>query len=126
MSREGQERRDFFRIDDEIILNYRLVSSDEFLKGDGLLVNEASSLTLATGLEKMKASSRIHFRHVEKEMPEVARYFTHIENKIDLIARHVMMNADGLFTENTQAVSISGSGLAFTIQEELPIGSTLS
>lgn len=123
MSEEELERRVFFRIDDEIVLNYRVVTNDEFDNNDGLHINESSSLTLATELDKMKATSRIHLRHVEKENAEIARYFTHLENKIDLIARHVIMGADGLFTENTQSVSISGSGLAFTAKEKLNIGS---
>jgi len=120
-----QERRDFFRIDDEIALNYRVATEDELNNNTGLRVNEADSLSLATELEKMKAASRIHFRHVEKEIPEVARYFTHLEKKIDLIARHVMMGADGLFTKNTQSVSISASGLAFTTDEALQVDSML-
>ena len=125
MSDKEQERRGFFRRDDRMALNCRIATEDEVKNKEGLRVNESDGLSLATELEKMKSASRIHFRHVEKEIPEGARYFTHIEKKIDLIARHVMMGADGLFTKKTQSVSISASGLAFTTNEALPIDSLI-
>ncbi|MEH6503022.1 MAG: PilZ domain-containing protein [Cycloclasticus sp.] len=119
---EGQERRGYFRIDDEVALSYRLVSADENKSSDVLRINENDSVPLANELEKMREVSRIHFRHVEKESPEAARYFTFIEKKIDLLAHHIMLGANDLFIKNTQSVSISGSGLAFTASESLSIG----
>ncbi len=120
---EGQERRGYFRVDDEVALSYRLVSADEINKSDGILqINENDSVPLANELEKMREVSRIHFRHVEKESPEAARYFSFIEKKIDLLAQHILLGANDLFVKNTQSVSISGSGLAFTAGESLSIG----
>ena len=120
---EGQERRGYFRVDDEVGLSFRLVSADELNKSDGILrINENDSVPLANELEKMREVSRIHFRHVAKESPETARYFTFIEKKIDLLAHHILLGANELFIKNTQSVSISGSGLAFTAGESLSIG----
>lgn len=119
----GKERRGFFRIDDQVALSYRTVSASEAnestaeLKVDG---NDAESL--ANELDKMAEVSRIHFRHVEKDFPEIARYFTHLESKINLIAHHVMMDSDELFVKRTQSVSISGSGIGFTADELLNVG----
>ena len=76
-----QERRRFFRIDDEVAISYRAVSNDESIKVNGVKRNEAEPASLANELEKMNEISRIHFRHVEKESPEVARYFSFIESK---------------------------------------------
>ncbi|MEO1889738.1 MAG: PilZ domain-containing protein [Cycloclasticus sp.] len=126
MSQEEQERRGFFRIDDKIALSYRLVPSDEANGSDGSLqFNDNDAMSLGNELEKMREVSRIHFRHVEKESPEVARYFTHIEAKINLLAHHFMMSVDTLFVQSTQSVSISGSGIAFTASEALTIGDSL-
>lgn len=62
----GQERRRFFRIDDEVAISYRVISNDEMTKADGLKRNEVEPASLANELEKMNEISRIHFRHVEK------------------------------------------------------------
>jgi len=118
----GQERRRFFRIDDEVALSYRVVSNDELLRGDGLKVTSNEPTSLANELEKMNEVSRIHFRHVEKESPEVARYFSFIEAKINLLAHHLMMGTDELFVKTTQPVNISGSGVSFTVADALNVG----
>jgi len=123
MSEEvGQERRRFFRIDDEVALSYRLVADDELLRGEGLKITEKAPVSLANELEKMNEVSRIHFRHVEKESPEVARYFSFIEAKINLLAHHLMMGTDELFVKTTQPVNISGSGVSFTVGNALSVG----
>jgi len=123
---DGQERRGFFRINDDVALTYRLVSGDAATKTlEDLGVNENGPATLMNELEKMNEVSRIHFRHVEKESPEVARYFSYIEEKINLLAHHIMMANDELFVESTQPVNISGSGVSFTADTELEIGSCL-
>jgi len=82
MSDDGRERRGFFRIDDQVGLNYRIVSADELAINEGVLHIDANEpLPLANELEKMREVSRIHFRQVEKESPETARYFAFIEKK---------------------------------------------
>jgi len=125
MNQEEQERRGFFRIDDNVALSYRLMATDVSQQdaASGMVDSDAS--LLVNELEKMREVSRIHFRHVEKEQPEVARYLAHIDSKIDLIAQHVMMESDGLFVKRTQEVNISGSGLAFTVKDDLPVGRSI-
>jgi c-di-GMP-binding flagellar brake protein YcgR len=117
-----KERRRFFRIDDEVALSYRLASEEEAIADEKLQVTTDATLSLATELEKMNELSRIHFRHVEKESPEVARYFTFIESKITLLAQHLMKSTDELFKKTTQPVNISGSGILFTVDEALRAG----
>ena len=53
----GQERRRFFRIDDEVAISYRVISNDEMTKADGLKRNEVEPASLANELEKMNEVS---------------------------------------------------------------------
>ena len=122
---EGQERRRFFRIDDEVALSYRLVPDNGLSNNSGLTTAERAPVSLANELEKMNEVSRIHFRHVEKESQEVARYFSFIEAKINLLAHHLMMGSDELFVKTTQPVNLSGSGVSFTVEEALKVGDYL-
>lgn len=109
----AEERRGFFRIEDEVTLHIRRIAADEFESESGLRVSQKGNLKLANELEKMKAESRVFFRHVEKETPEIARYFSHLEMKIDLIAHVLILGSDEVTQEKTQMVNISGSGMAF-------------
>jgi len=123
---DRQERRGFFRINDDVALTYRLVLGDAENKTlEGLASDQNEPLTLTNELEKMNEVSRLHFRYVEKESPEVARYFSYIEAKINLLAHHIMMANDELFVESTQPVNISGSGVSFTADVGLERGSCL-
>ncbi|MBL4743668.1 MAG: PilZ domain-containing protein [Cycloclasticus sp.] len=122
---EGKERRGFFRIDDEVALSYRHVYEGEVTDNEGLKIVGNESLSLANELEKMNEVSRIHFRHVEKESPEMARYFSFIEAKINLLAHHMMMDSDELFVKSKQPVNISASGVSFTTDEALYVGGSV-
>jgi len=123
---EVQERRSFFRINDDVALTYRLVSNDALSSNAKVVeVDENEPVTLTNELERMNEVSRIHFRHVEKESPEIARYFTFIEAKLNLLAHHIMMANDELFVQSTQPVNISGSGVAFTVNEAFGKGDCL-
>ena len=123
MNQEDQERRGFFRVDDDVALSYRQVpSSVVSQEGSPLRMSEGYSASLANELERMREVSRIHFRHVEKELPEVARYLAHLDSKIDLLAQHIVIDSDDLFVKSTQAVNISGSGLAFVVEGALNVG----
>jgi len=123
MSEEEQERRRFFRIDDELALSYRLVSDDETNITGGLKDAESTLVSLASELEKMNEVSRIHLRQVEKESPEAARYFSFIEEKINLLAHHMIRESDELFVKTARPVNLSGSGVSFTADSELLVNS---
>jgi hypothetical protein len=119
---QSEERRGFFRIEDEVTLHVRKVGESERNDVDGLRVTQKDNLLLANELEKMKAESRVYLRHVEKETPEIARYFSHLEMKIDLIARVLILGSDDLIQKRTQMVNISGSGMAFKSEEAYDLG----
>ena len=122
---EEQERRRFFRIDDELVLSYRLVSDDEANRTSGLNDAENTLVSLASELEKMNEVSRIHLRQVEKESPEAARYFSFIEEKINLLAHHMMRESDELFLKTARPVNLSGSGVSFASDKELTVNSCI-
>jgi len=122
---EEQERRRFFRIDDELVLSYRLVSDDEVNRTNGLKDAEHTLVSLASELEKMNEVSRIHLRKVEKESPEVARYFSFIEEKINLLTHHMMRESDELFLKTARPVNLSGSGVSFASGKDLTVNSSV-
>lgn len=125
MNTEENERRGFFRVDDSVALSYRSIVSGEKNNKDSLQFAGDLPMSLGNELEKMRETSRIYLRQVEKESPEVARYLSHLEAKINLLGHHFMMGSDKLFVQSRQSVSISGSGIAFTAEEALNKGSEI-
>lgn len=122
---KAEERRGFFRIEDDITFRVRKVEQAGVGAGKALEAAKNSRYMLANELERMKAESRIHFRNVEKEAPEIARYLAHLEQKIDIIAQAFILDSEELAVQKRQLVSISGSGMAFDLDESFEIGSTI-
>lgn len=120
---EEQERRRFFRINDELVLSYRVVSDEEINRTNNLRGAENTPLSLTSELEKMNEVSRIHLRQVEKESPEVARYFSFIEEKINLLAHHMVRESDELFLKTARPVNLSASGVSFASDNKLTVNS---
>ena len=120
-----KERRGFFRIEDKVTLQVRKL--DESKKGEkfGLHLSQKSHYSLASELDRMKAESRVYFRNIEKDAPDVARYFSHLEEKIDLIARTFILGSEDLSLQETQLVNISGSGISFLSDEPYDIGDSV-
>ena len=122
---DKMERRSFFRINDEVSLSYRVLANHETDRKPGLTIGGITGVALATEFEKMRVNSRVLFRHVEKDYPDVARYLGLLEDKLDMLLRAVLLAEGELVDQPTQHVNISGSGIAFKSDSEVKPGASL-
>ncbi len=122
----SDERREYFRIEDEIALDYRVISQAE---ADKLLERIRSRLVdRFTAASSFAATTRqmAHVIHkVQAESPELARCLQAIDNKLNLIAQLFVSEEMELNEQPTREVSLSAGGVAFRAQHELKVGSTL-
>ncbi len=111
------ERRRFFRIDDEINLFYKKVepaSIKKYSEASSELLNNCS---LAAALDILNQEAQIIFNRIERSNPDVADYLKVMDNKINLVARAVLMDGTDLVDEQSRNVSLSASGVAFECEE---------
>jgi len=122
----SDERREYFRIADEIALDYRLLKDEEV---DGLLERMRSRLVdRFTAASSFAATTRqmAHLIHkVQTESPELARCLQAIDQKLNMIAQLFVSEQMALDDQPTREVSLSAGGLAFRAQHELRTGSLL-
>jgi len=122
----SDERREYFRIADEIALDYRLLKDDEV---DGLLERMRSRLVdRFTAASSFAATTRqmAHLIHkVQTESPELARCLQAIDQKLNMIAQLFVSEQMALDDQPTRGVSLSAGGVAFRAQHELATGSLL-
>ena len=122
----SDERREYFRIEDEIALDYRVISQAE---ADQLLQRIRSRLVdRFTAASSFAATTRqmAHVIHkVQTESPELARCLQAIDNKLNMIAQLFVSEEMELNEQPTREVSLSAGGVAFRAQHELKVGSTL-
>ncbi|TCK17355.1 PilZ domain-containing protein [Thiogranum longum] len=122
----SDERREFFRIDDEVALDYRLIDHDEV---DQLLEKIQSQLVdRFTAASSFTATTRqmMNLIHkVQAQSPELARCLQAIDQKLNMIAQLFVSEEIKEKQHDTREVNLSAGGVAFRAQHELPVGSLL-
>lgn len=122
----SDERREYFRIADEIALDYRPVKEQEV---EQLMERMQSRLVdRFTAASSFAATTRqmAHVIHkVQTDSPELARCLQAIDQKLNMIAQLFVSEEMGLEDQPTRQVTLSAGGVAFHAQHELPAGSLL-
>lgn len=121
----GEDRRRFFRIDDEVNLAYRKVDVQEATESSHVSDNILSSSTMMVAMDVLNQEAKLILRRLEKADSDVADYLKLMDDKIDLIARSILLQEADFSAENTREVNISASGLAFASKEALNAGDFL-
>ena len=122
----SDERREFFRIEDEIALDYRVIDENEVNR---LLEKIRSRLVdRFTAASSFAATTRqmMHVIHkVQTQSPELARCLTAIDQKLNMIAQLFVTEEMEQNQQPTREVSLSAGGVAFRAGHELREGSLL-
>ncbi|TRW89991.1 PilZ domain-containing protein [Candidatus Methylobacter oryzae] len=122
---KSEDRRGFFRIDDEVNLFYKKIDAKLAEEPHHVSDNILNSCSLTTALETVSEESNLLLYRLEKSMPEVADYLRIVDKKIDLLAQAIMMQGSDFKENNTRNVNISATGIAFDCEEILKEGDYL-
>lgn len=122
----SDERREYFRIADEIVLDYRPIGAEEV---DKLIDSMRSRLVdRFTAAASFAATSRqmAHLIHkLQAESPELARCLQAIDQKLNTISQLFVSEEMGLNDRPTREVTLSAGGMSFRAAEEIGVGSML-
>jgi len=122
----SDERREYFRIDDEVALDYRLIS-----EGEAERVREKIQSRMVdrfTAASSFTATSRqmTHVMHkVQNQSPELARCLQAIDQKLNMLAQLFVSEEINLHEQPTREVILSAGGIAFRVQHEIKVDSLL-
>ena len=122
----SEERREYFRIDDEVALEYRLISQDEAERLRERI--QSRMVDRFTAASSFTATSRqmTHVMHkVQNQSPELARCLQAIDQKLNMIAQLFVSEEINLHEQPTFEVNLSAGGIAFRVRHEIKIDSLL-
>lgn len=122
---QTEDRRRFFRIDDEVNLFYKKIDEKLVHEPHHVSDNILNSCSLSTALEMVSQESAALLHRLDKTLPDVAEYLRIIETKIDLLGQAIMMQGLQLKENDTRNVNISATGIAFNCEDELKQGDYL-
>ncbi|HHH44823.1 MAG TPA: PilZ domain-containing protein [Gammaproteobacteria bacterium] len=122
----SDERREYFRIEDEIALDYRLIDRDEA----GRLQEKIQSRVVDrfTAASSFAATTRqmTHVMHkVQSDSPELARCLQMLDQKLNMIAQLFVSEEMGLNEQPSREVNLSAGGVAFRARHEIDVDSLL-
>ena len=90
MVQNTPDRRRFFRIDDEIVLIYKQIQTDEIPDAESFKEKILDSFSLSAALEYLTQESHIQLKKIDRSQPDVARALKTIEQKISLITQALL------------------------------------
>ena len=129
MEDEGAERRKNFRVQDQVLLDYQVVSDAEMrgaLKHIALV--DSAELTSTTTLRRLETELQTMLSVLQKKDKELARCLDLLNNKINslttLIPEATRIDP-ALMQREVCDCSLSSSGIAFTCRESLPEGANI-
>lgn len=122
----SDERREYFRIEDEIALDYREMNQGEV---DRLIERMQKRLVdRFTAASSFASTSRqmAHAIHkVQAQSPEVARCLQAIDSKLNMIAQLFVSEEMQIDDQPTRGVTLSAGGLSFRAEHELAVDGLL-
>jgi hypothetical protein len=125
-----RERRRFFRIDDEIYMEYRQLAESEYqqrLQQPPGVRQDSSALALQ--LHSLTTQSSSILSQIRKRDPDVGQYLAIIDRKLELLSRALLGSQLGSqlgqISGPNSKVNLSGNGIAFFSAEPLDAGSKL-
>ncbi|MDO9140696.1 MAG: PilZ domain-containing protein [Methylobacter sp.] len=116
---KSEERRGFFRIDDEINLFYKKVDEATVTEPHRISGNMLNNCSLSTAMGLASQESTVLLRRIEKDLPDVADYLKLMDSKFELLAQAIMMQSFEVKESETRNVNISATGIAFDCEDEL-------
>ena len=122
----SEERREYFRIDDEVALEYRLISPGEAERvREKIQSRMVDKFTAASSFASTSRQLTQVMHRVQSQSPELARCLQAIDQKLNMIAQLFVSEEINLHEQPTQEVNLSAGGIAFRVQHEIKIDSLL-
>lgn len=119
------ERRRFFRIDDELVFFYQKIDEETAQRMTAGSHDILGNASLMAALDVLSQESSLLMRRIERNQPDIADYLKVLENKIELLVRAFMMQGMNWSQQEPRNVNLSASGIAFECTEAMVPGEFL-
>ncbi|MBX2836196.1 MAG: PilZ domain-containing protein [Gammaproteobacteria bacterium] len=120
-----ENKRGYFRVDDEVFLQVNKVPSDEVVNMD-IYFEKYRQSTLITGrFHQQRTAMAPVLAEINARDAGVAQYFSMLSDQIDLLADKLISESIFAANEPLQAVNMSAEGMRFQTTTEYQLGDQL-
>ena len=122
----AEDRRNFFRIDDSVILTYKSIPAEELpVRVARLEEGFPDEFTVSASLAAIGRTMTVQLHHIRQQLPDVAAYLKSMDEKLDVLARAFLARDTSLTEQRACRANISASGMSFYAGQPVPLGSVL-
>ena len=127
MSNNGtDERREYFRVEDDIYLQWQAVSEDEYARADEILKNlTGNDFSLSADFATLNHKFHPILSNIKQAHPDIAHYLELLNTKLDSLGHHLLQQQDVYNKQKLTHVNISASGLMYATKNPLKIDTLL-
>lgn len=115
---EGDDRRRYFRIDDQVALRHRVIAPAQL---ESAVARMQLGLPDRIGVASAFSSSSHQMRHTlerfRRDQPDLAGYLESLNEKLDLMIQLLAVTENDLPDQPTHRVQLSASGVSFSTDE---------
>ncbi len=117
--KDNNERRRFFRIEDEICLDYEIISEEEYNNAPEELAKiKQSAFSLSANFASLNNEYNPMLNSIKHSSPEIGQYLDLLNQKIDSLGQQLLEDENPCADGNTIKVNLSASGIAFQCNEK--------
>jgi len=123
---KDNERREYFRIKDQVYLTATIIDEDEYNSAPETLRHlDNSSFSLSADFATLNNNINPILNNIKQIHPDIAEYVEFLNTKIDNLSQ-ILLCKESAFDENKLlTVNISASGLMFETEQALELKQTL-
>jgi c-di-GMP-binding flagellar brake protein YcgR len=120
------DRRRYFRIDDDVSLNFSVVPKEELAaRLEQLELEFSGNFTIMSSLAAINQRMAGVMHRIEADSPDVAEYLKALNHKVSVIGRALLDLDSDVSHRQAQSVNLSATGIAFHAREGPEMGSIL-
>ncbi len=121
------EKRQFFRIQQDVIFNFCSVSNDNVMHNRPEQYFEHSeTLCLFSEFQHIDSTSTQLLESIKQDNPVIAEYLNSLNQKLDLVCQQVLSSQASVHDVDSGRIDISQGGLAFSCDESIGVESWLA
>lgn len=123
----NQERRQYFRINGKVAVDYKVITEDEMQHGRLPTQFQVSPFfQLLTQLQECNHDSSYQLRKIAQKEPMIASYLELMNEKIDAIAHAVAKSEVEFENLTAQEINLSEGGMSFNSTQPVELKSYLA
>jgi len=114
------ERRDFFRIDDDVYIDFEIITEDEYKLAPSTLESlNDNSFSLSANFATLNNNINPVLNNIKQSHPEIGEFLDMINGKIDSLSQHILQENSNYDKNKIINANLSASGIQFKSPQTL-------